>query len=82
MQRKGAGGFSLIELMVAIAIVAILLAVAFPNFEDSMRRNRLATTTNELLGSVALAMLCTAVAACWLPARHAARLDPAEVLRH
>lgn len=55
MQRNGAGGFSLIELMVAIAIVAILLAVAFPSFEDSMRRNRLATTTNELLGSVALA---------------------------
>jgi predicted permease len=34
------------------------------------------------LGIVALAMLGTAVAACWLPARHAARLDPAEVLRN
>lgn len=55
MQRNNGAGFSLIELLVAIAIVAILLAVAFPSFEDSMRRNRLATTTNELLGSVSLA---------------------------
>ncbi len=30
---------------------------------------------------VALAMVGTAVAACWLPASNAARLDPAEVLR-
>src|SRR5690606_34204013 len=44
-----------IELLVTVAVVAILLAIAFPNFEGSMRRNRLATTTNELLGSVALA---------------------------
>lgn len=53
--REGEGGFSLIELLVTIAIVAILLAVAFPSFEGSMRTNRLATTTNELLASVALA---------------------------
>ena len=33
------------------------------------------------LGLVALAMLVTAAAACWLPARHAARLDPAQILR-
>src|SRR5690606_32342836 len=52
---NNAAGVSLIELLVAVAIVAILLAIAFPNFEGSMRRNRLATTTNELLGSVALA---------------------------
>lgn len=55
MQRNRAAGISLVELLVAVAVVAILLAIAFPNFEGSMRRNRLATTTNELLGSVALA---------------------------
>jgi ABC-type lipoprotein release transport system permease subunit len=31
---------------------------------------------------VAIVMLGTAAAACWLPARNAARLDPAQVLRH
>jgi predicted permease len=34
------------------------------------------------LGIVAIVMLGTAAAACWLPARNAARLDPAQVLRH
>ncbi len=55
MHRAGNAGFSLIELMVTIAILAILLAIAFPSFEGSMRSNRLATTTNELLASVSLA---------------------------
>jgi putative ABC transport system permease protein len=32
-------------------------------------------------GMVALAMIIAAVLACWLPARNAARLDPARVLR-
>jgi len=48
-------GFTLIELMVTIAVLAILLAIAFPSFQGSMRSNRLATTTNEVLASVALA---------------------------
>ncbi len=48
-------GFTLVELMVTIAIVAILAAVAFPSFESSLRSNRVATMTNELLGSFSLA---------------------------
>lgn len=55
MRRTHASGFSLIELMVTIAIVAILLAVAFPSFEGSLRSNRVATGTNELLASLSLA---------------------------
>ncbi len=55
MRRSHAWGFSLIELMVTIAIVAILLAMAFPSFEGAMRSNRVATTTNEMLASLALA---------------------------
>lgn len=44
----------MIELMVTIAIAAILLAVAFPSFEATMRSNRMATASNQLMASLAL----------------------------
>ncbi|QOY63525.1 GspH/FimT family pseudopilin [Lysobacter sp. H21R4] len=49
------GGFTLVELMVAIAIVAILAAIAFPSFQPTIRSNRLATATNQLTSSFSLA---------------------------
>lgn len=55
MHRNRASGFSLIELMITIAIVAILLAVAFPSFEGSLRNNRVASASNELIASFSLA---------------------------
>ena len=55
MRRTRTSGFTLVELMVTIAIVAILAAIAFPNFESTMRSNRVATTTNELISSLSLA---------------------------
>lgn len=45
----------MVELMVVVAIVAILAAIAFPSFEATLRSNRVSTTTNELLASFALA---------------------------
>ncbi len=48
-------GFTLVELMVTVAIVAILAAIAFPSFEATMRSNRVATATNELQASISLA---------------------------
>lgn len=48
-------GFTLIELMVAVAIVAILAAVAVPGMRDFVHANRLAAQSNELLGALALA---------------------------
>ncbi len=38
--HRRARGFTLIELMIAVAIVVILGAVAFPAFQDSMRKSR------------------------------------------
>ena len=48
-------GFSLLELMVTVAILAILAALAMPGFQQSMRSNRVATSTNEVLASLSLA---------------------------
>ncbi len=45
----------MIELMVTISVLAILAAIAFPSFQGSLRSNRVATTTNELLASLSLA---------------------------
>lgn len=51
---RGAG-FTLLELMITVTVLSILLGIAIPSFQDLMRRNRLATQTNELISSLALA---------------------------
>lgn len=48
-------GFTLIELMVTIAVLAILLALALPSFQQTLRSNRAATATNDMLASLSLA---------------------------
>jgi type IV fimbrial biogenesis protein FimT len=55
MQRFSASGFTLLELLTAIAIVAILLGIGVPSFSEAMRRNRIASVTNDLSAAFALA---------------------------
>lgn len=48
-------GFSLIEMMVAIAVMAILLLVALPSFQTTMLSVKLRSYSNELVASIYLA---------------------------
>nr|WP_255516315.1 GspH/FimT family pseudopilin [Luteimonas suaedae] len=41
--------------MVTIVILGVVLAIGFPNFQVSIRSNRVATASNELLASLSLA---------------------------
>lgn len=53
--RTVASGFTIIELMIAIVVAAILLAVAVPNFTDAMSKTDAAQKTNDLVGAFTLA---------------------------
>ncbi|MCD9029779.1 GspH/FimT family pseudopilin [Luteimonas sp. BDR2-5] len=54
MQVKSRG-FSLIELVIVIAVAAVLLAIALPSFQSVFRSNRVATATNEMIATLSLA---------------------------
>jgi type IV fimbrial biogenesis protein FimT len=52
---KKANGFSLIELMVLLAVVAILAAIAVPNFSATIKGDRDISQINTLLDGLTLA---------------------------
>lgn len=54
-QHTRAGGFTLIELMMTIAIAGILAVLTLPGFTKSLKNNCMTTTTNNLVTSLQLA---------------------------
>lgn len=47
--KKSAHGFTLIELMVTVAIIAILAAIAYPSYRNQVMRSNRAEARNALL---------------------------------
>lgn len=52
---KRSRGFTLVELMITLALAAIILSLAVPGFQDIIRNNRAATQANELVAALGLA---------------------------
>ena len=50
-------GFTLIELITAMAVAGILLALAIPSFNETIRNNRLAAAVNNLSSAIHLARM-------------------------
>ena len=47
--RRHSSGFTLIELMITVAVVAILAAIAFPAYQDQIRKSRRSAAQGVLL---------------------------------
>lgn len=54
--RRNAG-FTLVELAVVVAIMAIIMAIGLPSLRDILTNNRLSGATNEMLAMVQLAKI-------------------------
>jgi type IV fimbrial biogenesis protein FimT len=53
--RNAAGGFTLVEAMMAITVMAILMAIAVPSFKDASLSSQLRASANDLATSAYLA---------------------------
>ena len=60
-QASGQQGFTLIEAMIVVAVIAVLLAVAVPSFSDFFEKNRLKRATEAVYGLITKARAETVI---------------------
>jgi type IV pilus assembly protein PilE len=46
---RGTNGFTLIELMITVAVIAIIAAIAYPSYQDQVRKSHRAEAKSELM---------------------------------
>ncbi|RRJ82286.1 GspH/FimT family pseudopilin [Aestuariirhabdus litorea] len=54
-QKYREKGFTIMELMIAVAIAGVLVSLAMPTFRDSIKRNRVAMAQDELFSALIFA---------------------------
>ncbi len=54
MKGNNSAGFSLIELMIVVVVIAILAAVAYPSYQDSVQKTRRADAKSALERAAAM----------------------------
>jgi type IV fimbrial biogenesis protein FimT len=53
--RRPSKGYTIVELMTVVAIIAITLTIGLPSFLDVIRTSQMSTRTNDFIAAVALA---------------------------
>lgn len=52
MPTRGHSGFTIVELMIVVAILGVLMAIGLPAFNDLIKNNRRTTVVNEIISSL------------------------------
>jgi type IV fimbrial biogenesis protein FimT len=50
--RRFQSGFTLVELVITVAIAGVLLGIGIPNFQNFVKNNRMVAQTNEILADL------------------------------